>query len=72
MSKGLIAFIAMVFIAVVAAMIIYMKKTADEARNKSDEILEEFKRIDKDLQDKDQQFDSLNKMYFDSLYKADK
>ena len=32
MSKGLIAFIAVAFIAVVAAMVIYMKQSADKAR----------------------------------------
>lgn len=72
MSKGLIAFIFMFFIAAVATLIIYMKKSADEARNKTDELLEQFKKIDKDLQGKNQQFDSPNTMYFDSLHKADK
>ena len=70
MSKGLIAFIAVAFIAVVAAMVIYMKQSADKARKISDEMLEEFKTIDKDLQKSTDEPDSLNKMYYDSLRNA--
>ncbi|MBK6380834.1 MAG: hypothetical protein IPO01_17415 [Chitinophagaceae bacterium] len=70
MSKGLIAFIAVAFIAVVAAMVIYMKQSADKARKISDEMMEEFKTIDKDLQKSTDEPDSLNKMYYDSLRNA--
>lgn len=70
MSKGLIAFIAVAFIAVVAAMVIYMKQSADKARKISDEMMEEFKTIDKDLQKSTDEPDSLNKMYYDSLHNA--
>ncbi|MEI9959117.1 MAG: hypothetical protein WDM90_23025 [Ferruginibacter sp.] len=71
MSKGLILFIVVACVAAITAMVIYMKQSADEARNKSDEIMEQFKAIDRDLQ-KTAELDSLNKMYFDSLRKADK
>ena len=70
MSKGLIAFIAVAFIAVVAAMVIYMKQSADKARKISDEMMQEFKTIDKDLQKSTDEPDSLNKMYYDSLRNA--
>ena len=70
MSKGLIAFIAVAFIAVVAAMVIYMKQSADKARKISDEMMEECKTIDKDLQKSTDEPDSLNKMYYDSLRNA--
>jgi Skp family chaperone for outer membrane proteins len=72
MSKGLIAFIAVAFIAVVAAIVIYMKQSAGKARKISDEMMEEFKTIDKDLQKSTVELDSLNKMYYDSLRNADK
>jgi Skp family chaperone for outer membrane proteins len=73
MSKGLITFVAIVCIAVVAAFLVYyMKQSADIARYKSDKILEEFKTVDKDLQDSQQKLDSLNKAFFDSLRKAEK
>lgn len=73
MSKGLITFIAIVCISVLAAGFIYfMKQSAHEARKKSDTIMEEFKTVDQDLQESNQKMDSLNKIYFDSLRKADK
>jgi len=73
MSKGLITFIVIVCISVVAAAAIKMIQSANEAGKRSDEIMEQFKTIDKDLQETtDERLDSLNKMYFDSLRKADK
>ena len=72
MSKGLISFIAIVFISAVAAMVIYMKQSADKARKISDEMMEKFKTVDKDLQKSTDELDSLNKMYYDSLHNADK
>jgi len=73
MSKGLVTFIVIVCISVIAAVAIKMIHSANEARKRSDEIMEQFKTIDKDLQETtDERLDSLNKMYFDSLRKADK
>jgi hypothetical protein len=73
MSKGLITFIAIVFISAVAAFVVYfMKQSADLARYRSDKILEQFKTVDQDLHDSNQRLDSLNKIFFDSLRKADK
>lgn len=72
MSKGLIAFIAVAFIAVVAAMVIYMKQSADKARRISNEMMEEFKAVDKKLQKSTDELDSLNIIYFDSLRNTDK
>ena len=51
-------------------MVIYMKQSADKARKISDEMMEEFKTIDKDLQKSTDEPDSLNKMYYDSLRNA--
>jgi hypothetical protein len=73
MSKGLITFIAIVCISFLAAGFIYfMKQSADDSRKRSDTILEQFKTVDQDLQESNQKLDSLNKIYFDSLRKADK
>ena len=74
MSKGLIAFIAVAFIALVSAMLIFMKHTADVARKRSDEIMEQFKKVDRDFKEKNNKPDSLNKieMEMDSLIKANK
>ena len=73
MRKGLIAFIAVVFIAVVSIVIIFMKQSAAVAHKKSNEIMEQFKTIDKDLQKTtDERLDSLNTILLDSLRKANK
>jgi hypothetical protein len=72
MSKGLITFIVIACIAVVTAVAIKMMISANEARNRSDEIMEQFKTVDKGLQRTTEELDSLNKIYFDSLRKADK
>jgi hypothetical protein len=64
MPRGLIAFIVIAFTAI---EILFMKKSTDKARLKSDKILEEFKRIDKDLQKTTIAIDSANKILPDSL-----
>ena len=70
MRKGLIAFIV---VAAVALIIIIMKESAHIAHKKSDEIMEQFKTIDKHLEETtDERLDSLNKVFFDSLLKVDK
>lgn len=74
MSKGLITFIVIVCIAVVAAAAINMVVSANEARKRSDAILEQFKKVDNTLKETttNERLDSLNKMFFDSLQNADK
>jgi hypothetical protein len=69
MSKGLIAFIV---VAAIALTIFLMKESADIARKKSDDILEQFKTVDRSLQKPNESLDSLNKIDFDSLIKANK
>ena len=68
----MIAFIAVVFIAVVSIVIIFMKQSAAVAHKKSNEIMEQFKTIDRDLKKTDTRLDSLNKTGFDSLINANK
>lgn len=72
MSKGLIAFIVVVCIAIMSTVVIFMKQSADAAHKKSDTIMEQFKTIDKDLQQSNERLDSANKMDLDSLVKANK
>jgi hypothetical protein len=67
MSKGLIAFIVIAAIAIASSAIIFMKESADKAKEKSDKILEEFRTIDKGLQKTTIAIDSANKILFDSL-----
>ena len=69
MTKVLIAFIV---VAAVAFLLIFMKKSADIARKRSNQILEQFKTVDSDLHKTDERLDSLNRVYFDSLIKANK
>jgi uncharacterized protein YpuA (DUF1002 family) len=72
MPKGLISFIVVSFIAVAAAVIIFMKQSAYVARKRSDEIMRQFKTVDKDLQKTNERLDTLNKMDFDSVIKVNK
>lgn len=72
MPKGLIAFIAVACIALMSMAVIFMKKSADAARKKSGTIMEQFKTVDKDFQQSNERLDSLNKLYLDSLIKANK
>ena len=73
MSKGLIAFIIAACVAVIVAEVIFLKNSADEARERSNKIIEQFKTIDKHLEETtDERLDSLNKVFFDSLLKVDK
>ncbi len=51
-------------------LFLLMKKSADSAKEKSNNILEEFKKVDKDLkQSNDFILDSLNRAIGDSVYK---
>ena len=66
MSKGLIAFIVVACVAVIAAEVIFLKKSADEARERSNKIIEQLKTIDKHTEETtDARLDSLNKVFFD-------
>jgi Skp family chaperone for outer membrane proteins len=69
MSKGLIAFTVVICIAFASMVIIFMKQSADNARKRSDDIMEEFKKVDSGLQKSNSKLDSLNNMHFDSLNK---
>lgn len=68
MPTGLIAFIVVATVVI----IIIINESADVARTKSDEIMELFNAIDKDLQKNNGGFHSLNKINIDSLIKANK
>jgi hypothetical protein len=72
MPKGLIVFIVVGCIALMSMAVIFMKKSADAARKKSDTIMEQFKTVDRDLKQSSERLDSLNKIDFDSLPKANK
>ena len=72
MPKGLIAFIVVACIALMSMGVIFMKKSADNARKKSDTILEQFKTVYKDLKHINERLDSINNLYLDSLIKANK
>ena len=61
MSKGLIAFIVVACLTLAFMLYKSMKESADKARKQSDEILRDFKTIDKDLKDNSYKIDSLNK-----------
>lgn len=66
MSKGLIVFI---LVAVVTAVFYFMKASADKARKTSNNILDEFKTIDKALNKSTIVIDSANTKLIDSLTK---
>ncbi len=72
MSRRLITFIVITSVAGIVAWIIFLKLSADVARKQSNNILEQFKTVDQNLQQNKQRLDSLNKAFFDSLRKADK
>ncbi|HMI77823.1 MAG TPA: hypothetical protein VK484_03475 [Ferruginibacter sp.] len=67
MSKGLIAFIVVACIGLASTLFIFMKRSADESRNESERIMEEFKKVDKDLQETNRMLDSTNNMHLDSM-----
>jgi len=67
MSKGLIAFIVVASIGTIAMLIMFLKRSADEAHKKSDAIVEEFKRVEEDLKRSTTAIDSSTKALIDSL-----
>ena len=67
MSKGVIVFIVVACIGLASLVIIYMKQSADNARKRSDDIMKEFIKVDRDLQESNAKLDSLNNQFFDSL-----
>jgi hypothetical protein len=73
MSKGLIAFMVVACIAIMSIVVIFMKQSAENARKRSDTIIDQFKTVDKDLhKTTGKRLDSINKVLFDSLSKANK
>jgi len=72
MSKGLIAFIVVAGIGLAATLIVEMKKAADNARKRSDEILRDFKTIDNSLKVSDSGIDASTRRLLDSLLEKTK
>jgi hypothetical protein len=70
MPKGLIALIIVASICLALLSVIVMKQSAEEAQQKSNKILEDFKTVDKDLQRSTIAIDSANKILNDSLLKS--
>ncbi len=66
MSKKQIAFTVISIVVLISAGIIFLKTTADKARKKSEQILNDFKTIDKDLKSTDESIKQQNKA-LDSL-----
>ncbi len=54
-------------IGMIAVGLFIMKRQADDARNKSDEIMKQFKTIDNDLQQSRIKIDSMSQSIFDSI-----
>ena len=50
MSKGLIAFLVVAVVGIAAMLIVEIKSSADQSRKRSDEIMQEFKAVDKSLE----------------------
>ncbi|MFM6926467.1 MAG: hypothetical protein ACKOU7_13250 [Ferruginibacter sp.] len=69
MVKGLITCMA---VAAAAFLLLFLKKSADIARNRSDQLLKEFKTIDNSLQPSGTKSDSVNKTVPDSLNRPNK
>jgi len=69
MTKGLIAFMVLTAIAFV---LVFMKRSADITRRRSNQIMEEFETINRNLHKTGERFDSLKTMHIDSLIKANK
>jgi len=67
MSKGLIAFVFVAVVGIAASIIISMKKSAGDARNRSEKVMNDFNAVDKSLQESKAYIDSLNKSLIDSL-----
>ena len=68
MPQVLIAFIVVATVVIITIL----KGSADVARTKSDEIMEQSNAIDKDLQKNNGGFHSLNKINIEALIKANK
>lgn len=72
MSKRLIVLVVFICLASVSVILFLMKQSADRARKVSNEYLDQFRTIDKELKQGSSRLDSLNKMVFDSLRNAGK
>jgi hypothetical protein len=67
MNKGVIAFIVVAAIAVACIIFNAMKKSADDARAKQEDILREFKTIDESLKKTNGSIDTANDKLFKEL-----
>ncbi|MGG9962999.1 hypothetical protein [Ferruginibacter sp. SUN106] len=67
MSKGLIIFVVVAATGLVVSVIINMKKSADQAHQRQESILNEFKRVDESLKHSTYAIDSAYKKLPDSL-----
>ncbi len=68
MHKGLIVFIVVAGISLLSAVILFMKKTADQANRAQDKILQQFKTVDESLKKSNAYIiDSANKKLLDSI-----
>ena len=70
MSKGLIAFIIVAAIGIGGSIVISMRRSADEAHKRKDEILNDFKRVDNSLRESSAGIDSSNRKLMESLRNA--
>ena len=72
MSKGLIAFIIVAAVGLGATLIIEMRKSADDAHKRSEELLQDFNTIDKSLKESDTSIDASGRRLIESLREAHK
>jgi hypothetical protein len=66
-SKGLVAFIIVACLAVAVTLFTFMKRSADDARKQSDDILRDFKTIDKDFKPSSNRIDSANRQLLNAI-----
>ena len=67
MSRGFIAFIIVAGVGLGAMLIIGLKNAADDTKKRSENILEEFKRLDNSLRESIKMTDTLNQQLIDSF-----
>jgi hypothetical protein len=67
MSKRSVVLIILAVLGFILSIVMYLKKAEDQRRQRSDEILEEFRRVDESLKDSRFRIDSSDHHLFDSL-----
>lgn len=67
MSKGAIAFIVVLCIGLAASVIIFLKRSADNGKKRSDYLMEQFKEVEKTLHESNISIDSLKNSLRDSM-----